>query len=163
MTTATIHIDVPKNLLLKANGGQGQVYANAQRAKHLRHKGATIGCDWINQHQPWTPYRFVDVEYEIHYPKRQARADPDNLAPTVKHLVDGLTDAGLWADDDYQHRADPDNLAPTVKHLVDGLTDAGLWADDDYQHLRRRTYTMGPPTRTTGLWRVSIHITPITR
>ncbi len=28
MTTATIHIDVPKNLLLKANGGQGQVYAN---------------------------------------------------------------------------------------------------------------------------------------
>ena len=31
--TATISIDVPKNLLLKANGGQGQVYANAQRAK----------------------------------------------------------------------------------------------------------------------------------
>ncbi len=27
----------------------------------------------------------------------------------------------------------------------------------------RRTYTMGPPTRKTGLWRVSIHITPITR
>ncbi|WP_165366044.1 hypothetical protein [Bifidobacterium pseudolongum] len=47
--------------------------------------------------------------------------------------------------------------------MVDGLTDAGLWADDDYQHLRRRTYTMGPPTRKTGLWRVSIHITPITR
>lgn len=67
--TATIHIDVPKNLLLKANGGQGQVYANAQRAKHLRHKGATIGRDWINRHQPWQPYSHVDVEYEIHYPK----------------------------------------------------------------------------------------------
>ena len=130
MSPATIHIDVPKNLLMKANGGQGQVYANAQRAKHLRHKGALIGRDWINRHQPWTPYGHVDVEYEIHYPKRPARADPDNLAPTVKHLVDGLTDAGLWA-------------------------------DDDYQHLRRRTYTMGPPTRKTELWRVSIHITPI--
>ncbi len=56
MSPATIHIDVPKNLLLKANGGQGQVYANAQRAKHLRHTGATIGRDWINQHQPWRPY-----------------------------------------------------------------------------------------------------------
>ena len=102
MSSATIHIDVPKNLLLKANGGQGQVYANAQRAKHLRHKGALIGRDWINRHQPWQPYSHVDI-------------------------------------------------------------DAGLWADDDYQHLRRRTYTMGPPTRKTGLWRVSIHITPITR
>ncbi|MEF2737453.1 MAG: hypothetical protein U0N15_09645, partial [Bifidobacterium choerinum] len=103
MITATIHIDVPKGLLMKANGGQGQVYANAQRAKHLRHKGATIGRDWINRHQPWTPYGRVDIEYEIHYPKKPARADPDNLAPTVKHLIDGLTDAGLWADDDYQH------------------------------------------------------------
>ena len=100
------------------------------RTRSAPNRGAFIGRDWINRHQPWQPYSHVDIEYEIHYPKKPARADPDNLAPTVKHLVDGLTDAGLWA-------------------------------DDDYQHLRRRTYTMGPPTRTTGLWRVSIHITPL--
>lgn len=39
--------------------------------------------------------------------------------------------------------------------------DTNQWEDGDYTHLRRRTYTMGPPTRKTGLWRVSIHITPL--
>lgn len=125
----TIGVDVPKAWLLRANGGQGNVYANAQRAKHLRHAGYLAGRDWLARHRAWRRDLRVDVEYEMHYPRRPPRADPDNLAPTVKHLVDGLTDAGMWA-------------------------------DDDYTHLRRRTYTMGTPTRRAGVWRIDIHITP---
>ncbi len=31
------------------------------------------------------------------------RRDPSNWGPTAKHIVDGLTDAGLWPDDDKHH------------------------------------------------------------
>ncbi|MGN6722767.1 MAG: hypothetical protein ACTHJM_09155 [Marmoricola sp.] len=34
--------------------------------------------------------------------------DPNNLWPTVKAICDGLTDAGLWADDDHEHVIGPD-------------------------------------------------------
>lgn len=27
------------------------------------------------------------------------RRDPHNFAPTLKHVIDGLVDAGLWPDD----------------------------------------------------------------
>jgi crossover junction endodeoxyribonuclease RusA len=43
--------------------------------------------------------RFV-VIVEVFTPTRR-RSDPPNLYPTVKALVDGLTDAGWWEDDDY--------------------------------------------------------------
>ena len=32
-------------------------------------------------------------------PPSRRRMDPPNLYPTVKALIDGLTDAGLWSDD----------------------------------------------------------------
>lgn len=31
------------------------------------------------------------------------RLDPANLAPTAKACLDGLTDAGVWLDDDSEH------------------------------------------------------------
>jgi crossover junction endodeoxyribonuclease RusA len=42
----------------------------------------------------------------IGYP-RGGRADPSNAAPTVKALVDGLTDAGCWPDDDHTNVIGP--------------------------------------------------------
>lgn len=41
------------------------------------------------------PPCFVHIEL----PVRDRRRDPSNYAPTVKHIVDGLVDAGLWPDD----------------------------------------------------------------
>jgi hypothetical protein len=35
----------------------------------------------------------------IGYP-RNGKADPANAAPTVKALIDGMVDAGVWPDDD---------------------------------------------------------------
>ena len=37
------------------------------------------------------------------YPPTRRRFDPPNLYPTVKHLIDGLTDSKLWEDDDWKH------------------------------------------------------------
>lgn len=53
------------------------------------------------------------------------RMDPANAYPTVKAALDGLTDAGVWVDDDSRHvvgpdmrRGDPDNHLPTGAHRV---------------------------------------------
>ena len=37
------------------------------------------------------------------YPPTRRRLDPPNLYPTLKALVDGLTDACWWEDDDFTH------------------------------------------------------------
>lgn len=36
-------------------------------------------------------------------PPTRRRLDPPNLYPTVKALIDGLTDASWWADDNFMH------------------------------------------------------------
>lgn len=36
-------------------------------------------------------------------PPTRRRMDPANLWPTAKAIVDGLTDAEWWADDDFKH------------------------------------------------------------
>lgn len=36
------------------------------------------------------------------YPPTRSKIDPQNLYPTVKALVDGMTDAGLWSDDNHE-------------------------------------------------------------
>jgi crossover junction endodeoxyribonuclease RusA len=38
----------------------------------------------------------VRVTFPVHDARRR---DPHNLAPTVKAIVDGLVDAGVWPDD----------------------------------------------------------------
>lgn len=53
---------------------------------------------------------------------RKGTADPSNAAPTVKALIDGLTDAGLWPDDDSTHVIGPtylrDPKSPTPGHYT---------------------------------------------
>ena len=45
----------------------------------------------------------------IGYP-RNGKADPANAAPTVKALIDGMVDAGVWPDDDSTHVIGPTYL-----------------------------------------------------
>ena len=42
------------------------------------------------------------VTAAIGYPTA-SKADPSNAAPTVKAVLDGITDAGVWADGDSEH------------------------------------------------------------
>lgn len=51
-----------------------------------------------------TPFLLERVEINAYiYRARNGRYDPGNLYPTAKACVDGLVDAGLVVDDDYQH------------------------------------------------------------
>lgn len=53
---------------------------------------------------------------------RNGKADPANAAPTVKALIDGMVDAGVWADDDSTHVIGPtylrDPKSPTPGHYT---------------------------------------------
>ena len=58
-------------------------------------------------------------------------------------------------------RADVGNTYPTVKACVDGaLTDAGIIPDDSDEHLIGPDMRRDPPTKTKGLYRVRLVITP---
>lgn len=46
------------------------------------------------------------VAAHIGYP-RGGKADPSNAFPTVKALIDGITDAGAWPDDDHTNVIGP--------------------------------------------------------
>jgi crossover junction endodeoxyribonuclease RusA len=39
------------------------------------------------------------VRVELPFERQSSRRDPSNYLPAVKAIVDGLVDAGLWADD----------------------------------------------------------------
>ena len=43
----------------------------------------------------------VSVTFTTKTPNQ--RRDPHNFTPTLKHLIDGFTMAGLWPDDDSKH------------------------------------------------------------
>lgn len=95
-----VAIDVPKGLLLKSNGSQGVVHANAAKARDLRRLGYIKGRNLCLPSMVSEP---IDMLTVIRYPRRTAKADAPNLYPTVKHLEDGLVQAGVLADDSYQY------------------------------------------------------------
>ena len=49
----------------------------------------------------FSPSNPCEVTITIYSPAK-SKLDPPNLYPTVKALVDGMTDAGLWRDDNHE-------------------------------------------------------------
>lgn len=95
---ARIDIDVPEGLWLSANSRM-HWRRKAEITKQLRWIGNLSAHgregDMVRFHQ-------CEVAVSVAYPRR-GRADPPNSAPTVKAILDGFTDAGLWEDDDSDH------------------------------------------------------------
>lgn len=94
--------DIPKDMWLTENGAHGHNHwAVSGKRRKLRATARATAPQGV---------RFdgkVHVTAYVQYPTNQ-RADPGNAIPTVKPLLDGLTDAGLWADDDSTHLVGPD-------------------------------------------------------
>ncbi len=96
MKTTILRFPIPREIILNSN----QVVfrrVKGLRVKTLRRMGEALGLA-INENK-FDKYT-VDV---IVYPPSKRRLDPPNLYPTVKPLIDGLTDANLWEDDDHEH------------------------------------------------------------
>lgn len=65
----------------------------------------------IKEHSPEVSSNDINVPYLFDHfkltvvvlPPTRIRTDPPNFYPTVKALVDGLTDSSWWEDDDFTH------------------------------------------------------------
>jgi len=103
MTALTFSI--PNDLWLSANDRRHWA-DKAKRTKGLRSLGhlgaAEAGLDGAL-------LGTTHVAAFIGYP-RNSKADPSNAFPTVKALIDGMVDAGVWPDDDSTHVIGPTYL-----------------------------------------------------
>lgn len=110
-----LEFSIPDDMWLSAN--QRLHWApKSQRTKALR----VLGRANANTLQVPT-FDVAHVAAFIGYP-RNGRADPANAAPTVKALIDGLVDAGVFPDDDSTHVLGPTYLrgdkCPAGQHTV---------------------------------------------
>jgi len=82
----------------------------AKRTRALRHMGL-VQTRVANLRNLGTCH----VAAFIGYP-RNGKADPSNAFPTCKALIDGMTDAGCWPDDDHTNVIGPTYLRdPSTK------------------------------------------------
>ena len=105
-------VDVPRTIWLTSNQ-RLHWRSRADRTRALRTLGmVTARNATIPKLGP------TRVTTHIGYPPNVHRVDPGNAHPTSKALIDGLTDAGIWPDDDHQHvidgghRRDPEPSKP---------------------------------------------------
>lgn len=89
-----------KSKVLNANKGI-HYRAKAPIVKMLRETAYHKGLEEIENNKLHS-MEYYKVTTYVHPPTRR-RIDPPNLSPTTKALIDGLTDSGLWIDDDFSH------------------------------------------------------------
>lgn len=92
----TIIFKIPRKIILNANISY-HYHQKGQRAKKLRE----LAFNQLNEIEH-CKFNNFNVNISI-YPPTKRRFDPPNLYPTVKHLIDGMTDANYWKDDDWKH------------------------------------------------------------
>ena len=76
--------------------------SKASKVKELR----ALGCKMSKSHKDYKKLKYsennrVAVELTVYFPTRR-KSDPDNLQPTLKAIMDGFTDSGIWDDDNYK-------------------------------------------------------------
>lgn len=94
--TQEMAVKIPKNEWLSSNDRLHWA-VKASRTKRLRRRGY-----FEARRNGLLPMRRVFLTAHVQY-ATSGRADPANAYPTVKALVDGLTDFGVLTDDDSKH------------------------------------------------------------
>lgn len=113
--STTLTFTIPATWWLSANDRMHWA-PKAKRTTYLRDLGCLVA---IGQRVP--EYDVAHVAAFIGY-TRNGKADPANASPTVKALIDGMVDAGVWPDDDSTHVIGPTYLrgpkSPTPGHYT---------------------------------------------
>lgn len=98
---STLILDIPKSWWHTSNDrGHWRKFASRKAAIREATRRAALEAGL-------GPFHVAHVTAHIGYP-RAGTADPGNAAPVVKAALDGLTDAGVWDDDDSRHVIGPD-------------------------------------------------------
>lgn len=93
---------IPKELWFTSNSRLHWA-VKARKTKQLRMMAFMQGRSLMNEQGLHRPvFDTCGIEAVVAYP-RNGRADPQNTSPMAKALIDGLTDAGYWPDDDSTH------------------------------------------------------------
>lgn len=110
---------------------RGSWKAKWQRTRMV-HKLAYIQSRNIANGNP-QDYKTVQAWQPVHVtatvrPLTHGRFDPENAAPVVKAIIDGMTQAGWWIDDDSTHLIGPDYRAGAPSddgnyHIIITLTE----------------------------------------
>ena len=94
--------------MINENDNKGTTYGSRIAANNTKQRLRRIACrtahEWLDQSEEvfeqFHEKHRCDV-YVVIYPPKRFKYDPPNYEPTSKALIDGLTDAGIWNDDNY--------------------------------------------------------------
>ena len=103
--TNSILFTIPDNEWLTANGRYHWA-VRQERTKALRERAKVQSLNAMRRGQLAPVFGRVHVIAGIQY--RTSRVDPANAYPTIKALIDGMTDAGVWEDDSAKYLVGPD-------------------------------------------------------
>lgn len=114
---SVLKITIPNHMWLSAN----QRLHWAEKARRTRFIRDLACVEARRQNIPAYANK-VTVRAMIQYPT-SAKADPPNTYPTIKAIIDGLTDARIWLDDNSEHVDGPDMRrdhmnSPQGTHIV---------------------------------------------
>lgn len=89
---------VPDTLELINSNNRSHWAVNYRKARDLRLYGFAV-----SKRLKIPQLKQASVTAVVHPGARTKKFDPSNWAPTVKALMDGMTDANVWVDDDSTH------------------------------------------------------------
>ena len=104
--TNSILFTIPDNEWLSANDRYGHWGMKSRKTAALRERAKYQSLNALRKGTLKPAYGRVRVTAGIQY--RAGRADPANAYPTIKALIDGMTDAGVWEDDSAKYLVGPD-------------------------------------------------------
>lgn len=86
-----------------------------------RTRGWRLAAAWAAKQEQLPRLEYARIVCELRFTDSRRR-DPGNWAPTAKACVDGLVDAGVFADDNHRHVLGPDmRLGPKVPAAFRGV------------------------------------------
>ena len=103
--TNSILFTIPDNEWLTANG-RYHWSDRSRRTAALRERAKYQSLNALRKGTLKPAFGRVRVTAGIQY--RAGRADPANAYPTIKALIDGMTDAGVFEDDSSEYVIGPD-------------------------------------------------------
>ena len=103
--TNTIVFTIPDNEWLTANDRLHWAVKSRKTAA-LRERARIQSLNAMRRGELTACFGRVHVMAGIQY--RTSRVDPANSYPTIKALIDGMTDAGVWEDDSAKYLVGPD-------------------------------------------------------
>ncbi|HFI0449095.1 TPA: hypothetical protein ACGOY6_001325 [Streptococcus suis] len=87
------------NMVINSND-RNDKYVQAKMIKRIRRFAYWETLQHMDRERaPFSPSNPCEISITVYKPTNR-RLDTPNLYPTVKAIIDGMTEAGLWVDDD---------------------------------------------------------------